>query len=286
MSSIIVINSSHATNIKSVFEYRFLQGSYNIPQGSTISLRQVVIPYSWFNINQAVYFNGTFQYTWNGATTITRTVTLAAGYYTVSNINQALQLDMIAAGLFLIDGNGNNVYYLEILTNVVQYANQILAFATPASLPAGFTAPSNINANFYSATFRTPQFIIRPLIDSTFSSIVGFIPATYPPSISTVSVSLLGNTTPNATPVNSVIMRCNLVDNAVSFPSDIIDSFTMQNVPFGTNAVYSPNYDSSVNLKAGRYNSFRIEFVDQNFNALPMIDTNLIITLAIQFPKV
>ena len=284
MSNIIVVNSTNSTSQKNVFQYNFIQGSYIIPEGSTIAVRQLVIPYSWFNINANAYVNNTFQYTWNGAVPFTRTVTLLDGYYTIVDINSALQLDMIAAGLYLIDSAGNNVYYIQILSNATLYANQILAFATPASLPSGYTAPANLNANFYSAVFNAPQFVVQPLITSAFSSIIGFSAGEYPTAVSTTSVSVTGNTTPNSTPVNSVIIRCNLVSNNVSAVSDIMDSFTTQGTSFGNNAVYSPNYDSSVALQSGRYGGFRIEFVDQNFVAIPMQDTNLILTLAIKFP--
>lgn len=42
-----------------------------------------------------------------------------------------------------------------------------------------------------------------------------------PKTPQTTNQSFLSNLTPNATPVNSLILRTNLVNNPVSMPSDI-----------------------------------------------------------------
>ncbi len=47
----------------------------------------------------------------------------------------------ITNGLYLKDSGGNNVCYLSVQYNTTYYANQILAYTVPTSLPSGYTAP-------------------------------------------------------------------------------------------------------------------------------------------------
>ena len=76
-------------------------------------------------------------------------------------------------------------------------------------------------------------------------------------------------------------MRCNLIDNNVCIPSDILDSFTFQNVAFGSNGVYQPFYKSNIKLKPGLFNNITVTFVDQNYNTIFFNDVNVLITLLI-----
>jgi len=281
-NNIIVLNSSHATSNKSVFFYPFIQGSYTITEGSIISVREVTIPYSWFNISQTFYNNNVFSYTWVDGTIYT--VTLLDGFYTTQDINHALENSFLDNGLYLIDAGGQNVYYIQVYTDITLYANQFLFYVVPLSLPVGFTAPATLNPNFYSVgTPITPQINISST--NTFGSILGFSAGSYPSPASTVDVGVLSNIIPNATPVNSIIMRCNLVSNNISFPTDILDSFTFQNVSFGANGLFEPKFPADISLKAGKYNGLSIEFVDQNFNSIPIRDVNVTITLLININK-
>jgi hypothetical protein len=96
-----------------------------------------------------------------------------------------------------------------------------------------------------------------------------------------VSASSLSNITPNATTVNGIVLRCNLVDNNIAMPSDIIDSFNI-NATFGSNITYAPNFPKWVRLKDGSYNSMIVTMVDQNLNAIYAQDPNILISLMIK----
>jgi hypothetical protein len=239
-----------------------------------MAVRSVILPYSWFNVSVR-NGNTTFDYYWvNG---VGYTVTLTDGFYLVSDLNNALQLSLIANGLYLIDSNGDNVYYLEIVEDSNLYANQILQYIVPLSLPAGYTAPSNIAAGFYPTPTSIAPYL--SITTTAFGSLLGFPIGTYPLTYPTASGSVTSTITPNLTPVNSIIMRCNLINNSTIMPSDIMDSFTFQDTTFGSNGVYEPKYQSKVGLKSGTYSSFVITFVDQNLNPIYMNDSNVLITL-------
>jgi len=277
MSNTLVLNSSNTTNQPNIFQYNFLNGAFIVNEGSEMCITGITIPYSWFNIQQQYYNNTTFQYTFTeGAITTTYNVTLPNGYYSVNTINDYLQGQFVNQGLYLVDSLGNNVYYLSLVYNVSTYSVQILSFAVPTALPPGYTNPAGLV--FPTPNPATPQLVV--LSTSNFGSIIGFTAGSYPPVVQATDYSILSNTTPNGSPVNSIIVRCNLVSNNVISPSDILDSFQI-NADFGTNINYSPNFEKWIKIKSGRYSNFTISLEDQNFNTIPIIDSNVLITLLI-----
>jgi hypothetical protein len=112
--------------------------------------------------------------------------------------------------------------------------------------------------------------------------ILGFTAGTYPSAGPyTVNASSSSNITPNATTVNGIVLRCNLVDNNIASPSDILDSFNI-NATFGANITYSPNFPKWIRLKDGTYNTMILTMVDQNLNSIFAQDPNILITLMIR----
>lgn len=276
MSNTLVLNSSNTTNQPNVFEYKFLNGSFVVQDGSEICISGITIPYSWYNIQQQYYNNTTFQFTFTQAVTTTYTVILPNGYYSINTLNDYLQGFCVNNGLYLVDGSGQNVYYLSFVYNVSTYSVQFLSFAVPVALPPLYTNPAGL---VFPAVASTPQLIV--LSTNNFGSIIGFTAGTYPPVIQPTNYSILSNTLPNGSPVNSIIVRCNLVSNNVVSPSDILDSFQI-NAPFGTNINYVPSFEKWIKIKSGRYSNFTITFQDQNFNTIPILDSNLLITLLLK----
>jgi hypothetical protein len=277
MSNTLILNSANVTNQPNVFQYNFLNGAFIVPDGSEMCISGITIPYSWYNIQQQFYNNARFQYTWTeAALSTTYDVLLPNGYYSVNTLNDYLQGQLINQGLYLVDANGDNVYYLSLVYNVSTYSVQLLSFAVPILLPAGYTNPA---ALVLPTVASTPQFII--LSTNNFGSIIGFTAGSYPPAIQATNYSILSNTLPNGSPVNSIIVRCNLVSNNVVSPSDILDSFPI-NGTFGSNLNVTPNFEKWIKIKSGRYTNFTITFQDQNFNSIPILDPNLLITLLLK----
>ena len=80
-------------------------------------------------------------------------------------------------------------------------------------MPVGYTAPSNW-IGFLLGVPRTPY--IQILSTNTLSSFLGFTPGYYPASAAageTANYSINSNITPLGSTVNSVIVRCSLVNN-------------------------------------------------------------------------
>lgn len=183
---------------------------------------------------------------------------------------------MIKNKQYLVNASGQYVYYLTMTYNVTYYAVQIVCYNVPTSLPTGWTNPSGM---VFPTSTKTPQIIVTNT--DQFGTVIGFTAGTYPTVPSTTTVSFLSNTIPDGSPVNSLIMRCNLVDNNVAMPSDIVDSINI-NATFGANITYQPNFPKWVKLKAGKYTYMNVQLVDQNNRSIVAKDNNELITLLLQ----
>ena len=289
----LILNSSNVVGTSnSQFRYNFIKGSFTIPEDSEMCVSQIVIPYSWNNISTSYYSNATIQYIfpYSATTTKTYTVVLPDGFYTTSDINNFLQGYMILQNQYLIEtSTGNNVYYIQLISNPTYYSNQILTFSIPTSLPTGYTAPS-LGFNYVSGgtnygfptTAYTPQVVI-PTFPS-IGSILGIPAGTYPPTHQTSNYSIASyqkGLIPNATPVNSIIVMCDKVNNPCAMPSIILDSFSI-NASFGSNITYTPSYEKWIDILEGTYNALTITLTDQNYNTLNAQDPNVLISLLIR----
>ena len=208
-------------------------------------------------------------------TTTNYNQTLSDGFYTVEDLNAYYQQKAIENGHYLINASGNYVYYMNFSYNVSAYAVQVLFFPVPTTLPTGWTAPANFAG--YPSISKCPSLILSS--GDSIGPIIGFSAGTY--GGGAIASSSISNLTPLATNVNSIVVRCSLVNNGVTSPSDIIDSFPITS-SFGSNINYVPNFEKWINLNPGSYSNFQISFYDQNLNPLEMRDTNILLTLLIK----
>jgi len=300
MSAVLVLNSSNVTgNNNSNFTYRFISGAYDIPQGSELCCSSAVIPYSWFNVNAQVYNNATFALQWpTTAGVFTQyTFTLPNGFYTLQNIVQELQILMIAQNLYLYTGTGTtaqNIYFINFLSNSSYYTNTLFLYQVPtaatlATMYPGATAPVGFP---YPTAAQTPQFTVLST-SPAFGSLIGFLPGTYAPTVNPPAIvapatfgsyNINGNTVPNATPVNSLVLSCNICSNQVTIPSNIVDSFPI-NTTFGSLITYNSPFQKWVPIIPGKYSFLIVSLLDQNLNPISANDPNVLITLMIKSPK-
>jgi len=260
------------------FQYVFTNGSFRIDEGSEICVSQIVIPYSFFNLNKGLYNNTTFQYKING---VTYTVVIPNGFYTVDNLNNYLETYFINNGLYCINNsNGNYVFFIYLYTNPTYYANQFIVSPVIPSSTAGYTFPSGY-INTSGTTYATPQIIFPS--SGGLNSILGYSAGTYPSTTSTTAqLNTIGNITPNLTPINSIVIRTNLANNDCASPSDILDTFSLNGTSFGSNIVYTPSYEKWINCSSGNFNNFYVYFCDQNLNTIQSNDPNVLISLLIR----
>ena len=269
----LVLNSSNVIGSNSnTYQYNFIGGNFKVEDDYEICTSQITIPYSWYNITAAQ----TVSIIWPGSASSPYAWTIAAGFYTVSDLNLALQLFCVNNGLYLVNGS-SNVYYLSLYTNVALYKNQLIAQLIPTSLPSGYTAPSTWPG--YPATTTCPQITLSTS-SSQINSILGFASGTFP-SVNTANISVLSTITPIGSSVNSLLMSCNLCSNPISMPSDILCGIPIDGT-FGSNLNYAPTYPQWVKLNPGKYSSMTLRFTDQNYNPLLALDSNVLIVLNVR----
>jgi hypothetical protein len=110
---------------------------------------------------------------------------------------------------------------------------------------------------------------------------LGFQAGVYPVAPQSTVYSIVSNTTPNLTPVNSVILRCSLVSNKGVNPPDAFYSFS-PNIGFGSNILVAPSVVGWIDCKEGSFSHLDIQLVDQNFIPMNLKDNNICIQLLIK----
>lgn len=251
-------------------------------QDTKIALASCSLFYSWFNIS-STFNNQRFSFTFTqGGGPITYNVVIPNGFYTVAQLNSYLQSFCITNGLYLVNASGQFVYYLEIVENASFYAIQLNCYPFPTALPGGWTNPAGMT---FPGVATTPQFIIPALTTSTFSTLIGVNPGTYPAVVQATTFSKLSDTTPKINPVENVLIRCNLVNNQLSNPSDVLYSFNASGVGFGSLITAQPPEFLYLDVVDGYFSELQISFVDQSYNAVNLNDSSIIVQLAFKSRK-
>ena len=280
----LLLNSSNVANSDNTnFQYNFTNGSFTIEEGAEICISQVIIPYSFFNLNFGLYNNTNFQFSLTfGSTTTNYSITIPNGFYTTADINNYLEQYFITNGMYCTNNsNGNYVFFIYLYTNPTYYANQFIVSPIIPLNTAGYTFPSGyINAS--TTTYGYTPKIIFPA-SGGLNSILGYTAGTYPSTQSlTTQLNFISNATPNATPINSIVVRTNLCNNDCATPSDILDTFSLSGTTFGSNITYTPSYEKWINCSYGTFNSFFVYFQDHNLNRIQSNDPNVLISLLLR----
>ena len=278
----LTINSTNVANsLNNMYQYQFKNGAFEVPANAEMMITSFQIPYSWYNITSR-YNNNSFKIYWpNGAVGnyTAFTLTLDDGFYTVNALNARIQQFCIEKGMYLTDGSGNNVYYVSITPNSTAYANQIITKLVPLVV-TGFTQPSNFAG--YPTTTRRPPYI--EILSNSFGKFLGFTPGNYGIT-KTTDYNVLSNIIPQGSIVNSLIVKCSLVNNGCSNQSDVLDAFAIggsSGGTFGGNLNYTNNIEKWVRISEGRYNNFIVTITDQNNNEISILDNNLLINFLIR----
>jgi len=285
-NTLILNNRNIIGSNNNTFQYNFKNNGFSIPVGSEISVSSIQLPYSWYNVS-TFYQNQNFRIIWptiDASQTINYNIVLDNGFYTVNDIQNFIEQFCIANNLYLINANGDYVYYINLNYNLTAYKIQLILEPVPVSLPVGYTSPVGFPAFPTNSGGRTPRFQV---LDDLYGRLIGFNVGISPPAtITTVSYDKLSDYTSLGSNVNSIIVRCNVISNDVSMPSDILDSFGIPTGSnFGSNIVYEPSFQKWVTIREGTYSSMILNVQDQDFNDIKILDPNTVITLIIKYPK-
>lgn len=278
----IIINGNNvvANTLNDTYKYTFPNGAVNF-SNDQIAVASISMYFSWFNITSATtasrYNNNTYQYIWtDGGGSTTYTVTMPDGYYEVKDLNAFLQYTMVQNGHYLIDSNSDFVYYLEMVVNPTYYGVQVNSYPLPTALPGGWSNPAGI---VFPAVASTPQLVILPT--NNFGKVIGFNAGTYPAAVQATNYSVLSQFSPQITPINSIIMTCNLLNNIYANPNTLLYSFNPRGTAFGDLISINAPQFAFVDIVDGQYTDLQIQFFDQNLNRIYINDANLVVLLVI-----
>jgi hypothetical protein len=282
MSYALALNSSNVTGPNnSVLQYTFASGSF-VTKNAEIAISSASIPYSWYNIS-SVYNNQNFTLVFPVGTGINfLPITLPDGYYDINDIQNYIEQKCIEYAFYLVDNNGNYVFYVNFSYNVNYYGVQVLLSAVPSTLPTGWSRPTVGTGGWKTAlpSLGTSPKLVVPETGS-ISTIIGFVAGTYPVESPASSQSFLSTFTPNGSTVNSIVVRCSIVRNDIGTPTDILDAINIS-VPFGSAITYEPSFERWVKINDGTYSNITLTLCDQNFNTIYARDPNMSITLLIR----
>lgn len=283
MVNTIVLKSSNITTTKnSTFQYDF-PNSINF-KDMELGLISASLYYSWFNISDELG-NRTFKYSLYDSTGTPGyediTIDLTPGLYEISDLNKALQFEFIEKGFYLIDSNGDNVYFAEFVINSVKNSVDINTYAVPTSLPTGYTAPTGWNY-YNSGTTYYPEITLS----SNFNEIVGY-DADYKTARQEGDTEFTAqvyssSTAPNVNPNSSVLVEVNIVDNPYGVPANIIYAI-VPNVRVGALIYVAPPEYAFVPIRNGVYNSLTLRLLNKDtLEPLTIQDSQITIILGIK----
>jgi hypothetical protein len=98
------------------------------------------------------------------------------------------------------------------------------------------------------------------------------------------TVQLISNQVPQSASVNTILFTCSLINNQVSFPSNILDSIGLAGTAFGANINYEAKIKKEIQMKDGIYNNLVLSLLNENFQPLTQLDKNMLINLTISYP--
>lgn len=273
--SIISINATHQDPyVKSKFFFPF--PSTRDMNNAKVGLKSVSIYNSWNTIDPQ-YNNQQFSIIFpSGASNTTYAITLPAGIYSVSDLNNYLRSYFISQNLYLTNDNtGDITVYAEFQLNGTAYSIDFVSFPIPISTPTGYTN----HGITLPTTTRGPQIVIS---NNGFKTILGYDIGTYPVSQQSTVYTKQSDNVPVISPVQSVNLTCDAVLNMFSSNSSVIHSFTSKSAQSGSLIDSSPNEVSFIDCSGGTREGLTFQFTDQLGRPLAIRDPDVNINVLIQ----
>lgn len=272
MTSIILSNFNTRGNNTKNNELRLKLPFPQTLAGKDVALGNLMIYYSWRNITAAFGNNTGVSYILNGTT---YNITFPDGYYSVADISGYIQARMRDNGHYLVDSNGDTVYYISLVENAVYYAVTLTSTKIPAVLPSGWSNPAGLALNG-----ATPYLNIT---NQLFGNLIGFAIGTYPAApIAGTATSLNSTLTPVISPVSTVNVCANLVNNYEynTYP-DVIYSFN-STVEYGQQIIISPQNLFYFPVIGNKFSEIVVILKDQDNRDLGVLDVNMTVTLILR----
>jgi len=170
----------------------------------------------------------------------------------IVDINKYLQYELKKAGLYLVDDQKRDVFYIEIITNPSLYRIEIRSYVCPNSLPVGWSNPGQ-----YTFHNNVGERVALEVFDNPFSKLIGFTPGLYNKE------SSLSQNVPELNPNSSIIMQCSLINNHFS-NNNTLYAFNASGIKFGSLLTAEPSDIQFVPIATGTYHDLTIQFRNEN----------------------
>lgn len=270
--------------------------SFPYPQGfrsAELALATLYMYYSWYNIT-AAFGNNTFAYKFPTLNSgyVTFNVTIPDGFYSIDELNQIFQQIQNTNGTYLIDTNGNPIYFLYFVANATFYRTTLFSNVIPGG-GSGYTVPANYPGGGPPASNQSPTMTFLPTSYPagsntpgfySFSKTLGYLPGDYPTVGTTTSQSYNGQYVPIIESTTSVGVACSIANSsAISSQPQVFYSFS-PNTSFGSQIQVQPPVLLWVPVTDGSYPFIDIAFYDSNNNLLNMQDASLSGSIIIRGP--
>jgi hypothetical protein len=269
----INLNTLNVTGSNNSKLIKKLPNNIKFDKNDKLAFNNLVISHSFFNISPE-FNNNEIEIVYNNQTTIIR---LDPGFYELSDINFALQLETIKTTNnlpYCITNSGDYLYFYELIYNSTFYSVQLNVY--PVVFPAGATNPKNAIFNQYCPQIK---------FNNNISDLLGLQKNIYYPSISSRLVnfniySYQLNLVPNFSPLSTILITCNLINNELDEPNNIIYSFSTNIGSYGTNLSVKPSEMIFIDVKEGIYNQIEIEFLNaDDYKPIKINDKNMSLSL-------
>lgn len=283
MSTLLSITSQdHVDGTPNQFEYKFL-GQISFSK-SEVCMAYSTMYKSWNNIDP-IFTNNTYQLRW--CNNEVKTVTMPAGIYSISDINAFLLSFCQSVGWYLVDAAGDPVYYLSWELNPLYYSVGLVAVPVPTeaqAIAANLSKPPS-NTWAWQGSAISPQAVISEgSYDSdNFGSIVGFAAGSFPVD-RTISTNTLSTFAPTVSPVASVFVNSNFVNNTMSRFPNLLYSISVSDAKAGETIVMNPQeFMWLTAIEGGTFSTAKIWLTDQKGRSLRLRD--LSVNLMLLFRK-
>ena len=205
------------------FTLQLPQSGLRTPSQETweVALKSMSVWYSWFNIS-ALKGNNTFSYTWADGTN--KVVVVQDGIWSYGEIRSYLKQQMFANGHYLLDSNGRETYYLDLVLNPALYCLSLTCTPLPAALPADWTNPAAVN--LVTCAGKAPSLTIS---SNGFDTFTGFAAGQYPPGGPAAALYQVNSGVPQISSSTSFNILSNVVDpsNSFSLSPSVLASFVL-----------------------------------------------------------
>lgn len=273
MSFNITVNKTHHMGGA---QYKYKLGRNQDLSDLEIALASATIPFSWFNITQALN-NNSFQLihpSSSGSTTLT--INLENGGYNVEDLDTAMRVSLINQGYYIQNNTTlEQRVYAKIQVNPATYQIQLISYNMETSLPSGWSAGSSIS---FPVSSQGPQFVFS----NNITTRLGFSVGTHPSIVPTALTITNSTNIPVISDVTNIMILLDSAYNPYSQNNQVLTSISPAGISFSRLISFNAPEFIFTPQQSGARNELTFRLTDQFFRELNLVDNDIVLNLVIR----